>query len=395
MKRPPTWALLLIGACLLIIFAFAVFFSRGLFAVFNSYWSFGGIKRVLYQDLGLSDALSSVLATMITFIEGLVWIPVIAWPFRLLRLKFTLRQALIAFGCWVVAYGTVPILDILFGRDVCFNQATGTPEKWYVVRDGKVILFDSGGYDSLGVKKTVVTPDICRIHVQQEHSIGAHLITDPPSGIQFFDSSTGLARVWYDRGADGSIRLFDAPGYDPSTGALLSPVSRDIVAEVLAARGNSAVSPSSASEPTPPPIATSVTPPQPAQSSTESAGAVRTRALDYISAWSAPNNAGIDGLRSFYAGEVNFYGAILSPGTIMDQKIKFAERWPVRTYTARADTIAVNCLDEHFCTVSGVEDWAASNPATGAHSVGVADFSFGFRDGLIVQESGKVLSRGG
>ena len=392
-KSLPRWIWILMAIAAVIAILVLIFFARGLIAVFNSYWSFGGIKRVLYQDLGVSDALSSVLATAMAFFEGLVWLPLIAWPFRVLRRKFTWAQTALAFVCWIAAYGTVPILHAAFGRDVCFNQETGTAEKWYVIRDGKVLLFDSPGFDSFGVKKTTVTPDICRIHAQQERGIGAKAITDLPSSIQFFDNSTGLARVWYDRAPDGTIHLFDAPGYDPSSGTVLAPVTKDVVDEILAAARNNSAAPVAPPPLPPAPVAAPVAQPA-AANVNEAQSAALSRVSDLFAAWSAPDNSGVESLRQYYGNPVIFYGAVTDVDTIMKQKVQFALRWPTRAYTVRQSSVTVNCSDEHSCMVQGVLDWTASNPATGAHSAGVAQFTYGFRDNLIDEESGKVLSRG-
>ena len=397
-KRLPLWILIVSGVAAAITLLFIVFAARGVFATFNMYWSFGGIKRVLYQDLGFSEALSSVLATAIAFIEGIVWIPVIAWPFRILRTKFTVRQTIVALVCWIVAYGTVPLLHLGFGRDVCFNQSTGNPEKWYVTRDGKVILFDSGGFDSFGVKKEPVTEDVCEVHAQQQSGVAAKLITDTPSAVQFFDSSTGFARVWYDRGADGGIRLFDAPGYDPATGAPLTPVTKDVVASLLAANPatpqaalpvtNDATQNSPALS-LPANTASSAQGPAPADES----GAIQSRVLAYFAAWSEQNDVSLSSIRSFYDSTIIYYGHPMAVDVVMSQKERFAERWPVRSYTIRPATLIVDCSQGDDCIARGMLDWQASDPASGRRSVGTANFSFGFRNRLIVAEAGSVVTR--
>jgi hypothetical protein len=390
------WAVAIIAA--LIALFVLVFFARGLIAVFSAYWSFGGIKRVLYQDLGVSDALSSVLATALAFIEGLVWLPVIAWPFRLLRMKFTLQQAAIAFACWVGAYGTIPVLHAAFGRDVCFNQATGAPEKWYVIRDGRVILFDSPGYDSFGVQKKVVTADVCRTHMQQATGTVFKEITDPPSTVEFFDNSTGLPKVWYDRGQDGVIHLFNAAGYDPATGNMLVPITKDVVTVLLAASRSSAASAaapavSQATAADNSAVNAVAEAPSPNADVGDAASAARSRVIAFVADWSEPNNAGVEAMRQYYADPVNSFGSLTDLNSLMAKNYRSAARWPVRSYTIRPDSLTVHCENDQFCTVQGMEDFVASNPANGASSYGVASFSFELRNNLIVNEDGRTLSR--
>ncbi len=82
---------------------------------------------------------------------------------------------------------------------------------------------------------------------------------------------------------------------------------------------------------------------------------------------------------------------------IRDKK-KFAERWPVRKYTARPNTIETGCdIAVSQCDVRGRLDWTASSEKRNALASGSAEFDYKVRltdDGfLIVSESGSVLSR--
>jgi hypothetical protein len=124
-----------------------------------------------------------------------------------------------------------------FGSDECFNQRTGTPLKWYVEEpSGGVAIFDSGGFDIVtGEEKQPVTPEICSGFAKQENKGGPRKITANVRGIEFFDAKSGRTRVWYSKGADGNYELFDARGSNPFTNEPLLPVTKKIVAEVLAA----------------------------------------------------------------------------------------------------------------------------------------------------------------
>ena len=55
-----------------------------------------------------------------------------------------------------------------------------------------------------------------------------------PREVQFFNPTTGAPSAWYSRGADGSINLFDAPGFDPGSGQRLTPITSEVVAQVRA-----------------------------------------------------------------------------------------------------------------------------------------------------------------
>jgi clan AA aspartic protease (TIGR02281 family) len=116
-------------------------------------------------------------------------------------------------------------------------------------------------------------------------------------------------------------------------------------------------------------------------------------ATTYFAAWSDPRDPSGGTIRRFYGPTVRFYGRAISVDDLMAQKAAFAHRWPTRAYAPRASSVVIRCVDAHACTVTGVVDWIASDTATGRRSAGVADFSMGLQDGLIVAEAGHVLSR--
>jgi hypothetical protein len=90
---------------------------------------------------------------------------------------------------------------------------------------------------------------------------------------------------------------------------------------------------------------------------------------------------------------VKFYGRLISADDLMQQKLRFAQRWPSRTYVIRPGSAVANCTDSQRCTVTGVVDWQAANEAAGRRSIGVASFAIGIKDGMIDTETGSVLSR--
>jgi hypothetical protein len=93
-----------------------------------------------------------------------------------------------------------------------------------------------------------------------------------------------------------------------------------------------------------------------------------------------------------YAPTVNFYDKTTPRQNVMDDKRKFADRWPMRAYAARPETTDVNCHGT-VCDIAVTIDWYARNPQRGATSVGVATFNLTVVSGeQIVSESGKVLS---
>lgn len=117
------------------------------------------------------------------------------------------------------------------------------------------------------------------------------------------------------------------------------------------------------------------------------------RLSEVLAAWSSPQDPSAYGVRRFYAPTVDYYGAVQTADNIIIEKLRFAARWPVRSYHERPDTVTAECPSPNVCTVQGLLDWRASSPVTGRVSTGVAQFQYSFRDGLIVAEAGKVVTR--
>ncbi len=158
----------LLAAGILLALALALLLLPGLYGVYQLYWGQDGIKSLFYNDLGFSEAWSSLFAVTFAFFYALVWVPLAWWTVRVLVYRFNSRQLMIAFLCWIVVYGHAPLAHALLGTNICFNQSTGAPLKWYVMRDDRIVLFDTAGYDPLsGDPKLPVTPDICRAYQKQ------------------------------------------------------------------------------------------------------------------------------------------------------------------------------------------------------------------------------------
>lgn len=118
----------------------------------------------------------------------------------------------------------------------------------------------------------------------------------------------------------------------------------------------------------------------------------------YFAHWSESNADALGYFRSVYASRVDFYGQAIPLAVVLDQKARFAERWPERLYAVRADTVHAECA-AGACDVTGVVDWDARNADRDQRSAGSAEFrlQIGFHADKpsITAESGTVLSRDG
>ena len=114
---------------------------------------------------------------------------------------------------------------------------------------------------------------------------------------------------------------------------------------------------------------------------------------------SEDNEAALHFLASAYASQVSFYGGMQGADAILRQKRQFLERWPLRVYIPRADTIQASCDEgQRTCSVTGIIDWDARSPTRAAASAGVSNFAYDLffpvgRQPYITGENGRVLSR--
>jgi hypothetical protein len=127
--------------------------------------------------------------------------------------------------------------------------------------------------------------------------------------------------------------------------------------------------------------------------------AARQLAVDYLDFWSAPNALTLEVMPDFYGDRVAFHGRSMSTDAVMEEKRRFVRRWPVRSYTARIDTLRAACAPgAQTCTVKGLFDFTAISPERGRRSQGAADLelqvSFAGERPTIVAETSRVVARG-
>ena len=114
--------------------------------------------------------------------------------------------------------------------------------------------------------------------------------------------------------------------------------------------------------------------------------------IRYLSAWSGPNGSALAYLDAAFDATVTFYGKPTPHRVLMADKRKFAERWPLRAYSARPGSISARC-DAQICTVTGLVDWFARSHSRNKTATGVAELTLvhDFARDTIVAETGKVL----
>jgi hypothetical protein len=91
------------------------------------------------------------------------------------------------------------------------------------------------------------------------------------------------------------------------------------------------------------------------------------------------------------------HGQRLARPQLLAAKRDYADRWPVRVYTARPDSLHPFCNAAATCAVAGTVDWDCRNPQRGTRSVGTAHFILTVRlagNGVrILAEAGSAIAR--
>jgi hypothetical protein len=96
-----------------------------------------------------------------------------------------------------------------------------------------------------------------------------------------------------------------------------------------------------------------------------------------------------------YGTKVVYYGKRLSLTEVIADKQAYMERWPIRQTSIRQQSIRSKC-DIDNCFVTGIYDWAVSNPPLKKKAFGSATFGYGFAltpEMIVIYEDGKVLER--
>jgi hypothetical protein len=116
----------------------------------------------------------------------------------------------------------------------------------------------------------------------------------------------------------------------------------------------------------------------------------RRLVLAYYALWSQ-GGGNVDTLAGYYAYTVSFYGTQIPREKLMEEKRKFAARWPIRQFTVNADSLFIQC-QEDACSVTGIVAWDCSSQERGVHSIGSANLAVRLVNGVIVSENGSVLT---
>ncbi len=120
-------------------------------------------------------------------------------------------------------------------------------------------------------------------------------------------------------------------------------------------------------------------------------------ARNYLRIWSAPNPVTLRASPTFYGPVVRFHGRALSRAALIGEKRRFVQRWPVRHYRHRSNTVRVGCDIHDICKVRSLFDFSAANPRRSAYSRGTGSLELGVSlkgaRPVIVSEASRVIRR--
>ena len=108
--------------------------------------------------------------------------------------------------------------------------------------------------------------------------------------------------------------------------------------------------------------------------------AMKEMAIMVRGAWARPS-PDWDLLRVIYGERVLFHGKDISADEVIASKKRFAEKWPLRTYSIRQDdTFTASCLRPvNICHVRGIMDWRVRNSSQNKVESGVDTFEYKIR----------------
>ena len=150
------------------------------------------------------------------------------------------------------------------------------------------------------------------------------------------------------------------------------------------------------------PIVASITPETPAVANSsphESVASMQAASdsavMQFYAAWSDPTDPDGQAVREYFGEQINFYGKPIGLQSLMSGEIlRFARRWPIRTYTVRRDSLQSHCSSQSgVCNVVGVVDWSVASATRSRQSRGTASFALTLSRGRIIAQNGRVLSR--
>lgn len=148
-------------------------------------------------------------------------------PWVVLFLFFGKKQKELVIALAIITVVFVPMV-YLGTANVFFDRSTGKPVKFYVKTLEGFKFSSSENFDpKFGVKYRPITSQVVKECYFWEKTGKLQNISKVEPG-KYFNLVTGEPIAWYVERENGQIEMYSLPGYDPKTGVLLKPVSKEV-----------------------------------------------------------------------------------------------------------------------------------------------------------------------
>jgi hypothetical protein len=150
--------------------------------------------------------------------------------------------------------------------------------------------------------------------------------------------------------------------------------------------------------PVTPPRAETPAAPPPAQTGTLD-GRARAFVAEYMQRTEGRTEDVLAFVRNSFGAEIRYYGKVVPNAQVVEEKRRYLNRWPQRSYRLRLDTMRVQCDEARStCQMSGELDYDVRDPKASRASSGGATYDlrvvFTQVGPKVVEESGRTLARG-
>jgi len=187
--------------------AFEMISILGFSGLFNYFTDIITEKTGTNSYLAKAVILASLIPLFIAF----------KWSFAFLPSQR--KKAYLLFIFYILSFYT---FMYMLTKDKNFSFSSGEAIRYYAMTPEGIKYYDHAGFDPVyGIKLKPVDKTIARSGALSPKQISA------PSN--FFDITTGDPTVWYYENNDGSIELFNQPGFHPLYAQELKPITPDIV----------------------------------------------------------------------------------------------------------------------------------------------------------------------
>ena len=212
LKTPARFVLALVGAFL--VAAFVLWLVDKFVFYFLARTYIDEVANVLDLNKHLANALVLLTFVVAVFFARYVW----SFSKRRRLVGVTGIAALFIAHSLILWYGT---------RDKSFDRE-GNAIKCYVLsRDGQVTYGEHVGIDpATGRQCRPVTPEM--LERLQKYAAGKRPLAVVDASPVFFDQRSGEPIVWYYKGKENNIEIFDLMGFHPDTGDELLPITKEI-----------------------------------------------------------------------------------------------------------------------------------------------------------------------